>query len=288
MIKNHIYSTKLKYNGGIFPELDQYQDLYLSRLGMMFWDNQSDRDWLLKNLENFDSRGSRGEMMDVELFGSKAVISDQYDKHPDEWAIEIDRASLIELVKAWDYLLKEDATDITLFRDDQTITMVGSFADNRPEFKKEVLYRCKGNALNKAEIWVKDGIPKCGSNTELYLQLLSRLLIDHSKDMNAFIDALSNMNRKDIVGERIRIEFEDKDTKLLVLDMHQECPYDDTIRIDRACMLTIAKAWKALLAQNPNQITLLRNDDYITMIGSFGKDKPEYKEFFEYRKRQII
>ena len=80
--------------------------------------------------------------MAVDLDQSKAIISDQYDEDPEEHAIEIDRASLIEIVKAWQELLKNEATEITLLRDDENITMIGTFED-KPEFKKVFAYRLK-------------------------------------------------------------------------------------------------------------------------------------------------
>ena len=111
-------------------EFPQYgKDYYLNTIGHLFFDHQMDLKWPIRELEDFDSEGCRGQRMDIDLIGSKAIIMNQYDQDPEERAVEIDRSSLIKLVKAYDQLLKEKATEITLFRDDQNITIVGTFED---------------------------------------------------------------------------------------------------------------------------------------------------------------
>ncbi len=262
--------------------LEICDDFYLFTLRGLLDDHRISLDWFLRQLEDFDSRGYGGNLIRTNFVGSKVIISDQYDKDSIEWAIEIDRAALIELVKSWEQLLREDAEEVTLFRDDEHITIVGLF-DNKPEYRKTVAYRCKGNALNKAEIVIKASMPKHHYATERYLRYLSHLLVEHSNNLKRLLNMLYDSNTEEISGGRIRVEFEKG--RAVLLDMDEECPYDNPIKIDRNCLIDIIKAWQNLLDQKATFITLFRNDDYITMIGLFGKDIPEYQERFPYRVR---
>ncbi len=284
MLSEESYSIKIKHKEGIFPKNNDPYDLYLSQLGDLFFDHQRHLERLASKLEDFDAKACRGQSVDVDLIGSKAIITDQSDpEQPEEHPIEIDRVSLLEIVTAYNQLLEDKATEITLFRDDQNMTIVGTFED-KPEFRKTVAYRCKGNAFNEVKIAAyKETYKIIAATGSDYLRQLAKFLIDYLSNLDNLVQLLDNPETEEITQGNMHAIC--KKTKVIIIDMRDEFPYDNETAIDRAHFITLIKAWQDLLAKKPPLITLQKNDDYITLIGSFGKDKPEYKETFAYRIR---
>ena len=110
---------------------------------------------------------------------------------------------------------------------------------------------------------------------------VTKFLIDHLSNLDNLVQLLDDPVTKAI--EQRNMHAICNKSKVIIIDTRDECPYDNEIAIDRAHLMILIKAWQNLLAQKPVLITLQKNDDYITLIGTFGKDKPEYKANFSYR-----
>lgn len=66
-----------------------------------------------KDLLDPNSRGVTGNRSDVTIKGDVVTIQPLYSENPEDWAIEIDRHVLLELIEKWKVLYDKEANHRT-------------------------------------------------------------------------------------------------------------------------------------------------------------------------------
>ena len=125
---------KLEKCDGFYWPLS-YNDEYLSMLVAIFTDGGSLDMVVKRELLNPEGRGATGNLTDVTIKGNTVIIQpamfDVTDE-PEEYAIEIDRDVLLDLINQWEDLKKKKAKEITFYRDEHNkITVEGAFDEEK-------------------------------------------------------------------------------------------------------------------------------------------------------------
>lgn len=116
-----------KFSDGYYRQAP-CRDQYLEMLSGIF---DEGRGWLESVKERLfipSSRGIVGNKDEVIIDGDKITIQPQFTDTPEEWAIEIDKKVLLDLINKWQELVQKDAREITFTRhEDGSITITGAF-----------------------------------------------------------------------------------------------------------------------------------------------------------------
>lgn len=114
-----------KYEGRYYIEQDN--DLYLVMLGDLFEEDQYVINYVKKDLINPLGRGITGNKMDITIEGTNVVISPLYGANADEYAITIDRITLLNVIIQWQELIKENPDEIIIKRVNNIISLESIF-----------------------------------------------------------------------------------------------------------------------------------------------------------------
>lgn len=104
-------------------------DKYLNMLADVFEDGSFWLECLMKELYDPSSRGIAGNRIRVKKKENDIVyVEPLFTDNPEEWAIEIDRQVLLDLINQWKDLLRKRPQEIIFTRHDNgTITIAGTF-----------------------------------------------------------------------------------------------------------------------------------------------------------------
>ena len=114
---------------------DSHNDGYLSMLTGIFTDVSTFDEDVKKALIAPNKTRVAGNLTDMIIKENKVIIQpailDLTDE-PEEYAIEIDRDVLLDLINQWEDLKKKKAKEITFYRDDNNkITVEGTFDEEK-------------------------------------------------------------------------------------------------------------------------------------------------------------
>ena len=114
---------------------DSHNDGYLSMLTGIFTDVSTFDEDVKKALIAPNKTRVAGNLTDMIIKENKVIIQpailDLTDE-PEEYAIEIDRDVLLDLINQWEDLKKKKAKEITFYRDDNNkITVEGAFDEEK-------------------------------------------------------------------------------------------------------------------------------------------------------------
>jgi len=114
-----------KYNDGYYEE-DKSDDSYLTMLSEVFDEGSYWTNAIRHALQNPISEGATGNKTDVTIKGDKVIIEPLFAENPQEYAIEIDRQVLFDLINKWQELVAKKCQEITFTRhEDGSITLSG-------------------------------------------------------------------------------------------------------------------------------------------------------------------
>jgi len=106
--------------------MDFVQGSYLGILRGIFDQGPSWTDTIKKELLDPESTGVTGEKVDVTITNKQIIIAPELVENPEELAIEIDRQTLLDLLKQWEELTAQNYQRITFTRhEDGSITLTG-------------------------------------------------------------------------------------------------------------------------------------------------------------------
>lgn len=104
----------------------RYKDEYLGMLSYIFEDGSGWFEGVKRNLLNPNSKGVTGNRSDVTIKGDVVTIQPLYGDDAEDYAIQINRHVLLELIDKWKMLYEKEANEIVFTRhDDGTITISG-------------------------------------------------------------------------------------------------------------------------------------------------------------------
>lgn len=106
---------KLIFSHGSY-DLDFCNDTYLDKIAEIFDDGSSWTNWVKEELLNPESEGITGNKADVTIENNKVIIQPLFGDNPEEYAIEIDRNLLLNLIDQWQQLVNKDVPEIYIVR----------------------------------------------------------------------------------------------------------------------------------------------------------------------------
>jgi len=113
---------------GFYPDKksSQTNDKYLIRLMHIFDDSATWTRLIREELLNQSSGGITGNKSEVIIEGNIVTIEPQFVDNPEDYAIKIDRAALLQIIVEWEKLIDRNCQQITFTRyEDGTISIFG-------------------------------------------------------------------------------------------------------------------------------------------------------------------
>lgn len=150
--KTEIRITKIIKNGFTFLLYQKSDDNFLTQLTKYLFEHRLDIPSILDVLQSATVTEYRGDMMHSKLNGTSVIIYDYYHEEPRKYEIEINRADLIEIFKAWQEVdqfarLRNGISGIILQRDNEYITMTVNYEDES-EFCRTFNYKIQWSFFN--------------------------------------------------------------------------------------------------------------------------------------------
>lgn len=126
---------------------EKSDDNFLTQLTKYLFEHRLHISWILNVLQDVAAKEYGGNMMYTKLNGPSIIIYDYYHEEPEEHAIEINRADLIEIFQAWSKLNEQiepqgGIQEIVLQRDEEHINMIAHYEDGS-KFQKTFNYKVR-------------------------------------------------------------------------------------------------------------------------------------------------